>query len=100
MDTGFNRLGVTLQEEIDLQFPDIKLRIEITTDANGVGNAVGRTKLFEMAILAGDIAVEAQRLGFEEFFADSGKALICGYLRLCNRNKAIVQSRLTQDFSD
>ena len=33
MDTGFNRLGVTLQEEIDLPFPDIKLRIAITTDA-------------------------------------------------------------------
>lgn len=33
MDTGFNRLGVTLQEEIDLPFPDIKLRIEATTDA-------------------------------------------------------------------
>lgn len=34
MDTGFNRLGVTLQEEIDLPFPDIKLRIEATTDAS------------------------------------------------------------------
>ena len=33
MDTGFNRLGVTLQEEIDLPFPDIRLRIEATTDA-------------------------------------------------------------------
>jgi len=34
MDTGFNRLGVTLQEEIDLPFSDIKLRIEATTDAS------------------------------------------------------------------
>jgi len=34
MDTGFNRLGVTLQEEIDVPFLDIKLRIEATTDAS------------------------------------------------------------------
>jgi uncharacterized OsmC-like protein len=34
IDAGFNRLGVTLQEEIDLPFPDIKLRIEVTTDAS------------------------------------------------------------------
>jgi len=33
MDIRFNRLGVTLEEEIDLPFPDIKLRIEATTDA-------------------------------------------------------------------
>jgi uncharacterized OsmC-like protein len=33
MDIQFNRLGVTLQEEIDLPFTDIKLRIEATTDA-------------------------------------------------------------------
>ena len=33
LDAGFNRLGVTLQEEVDLPFPDIKLRIEATTDA-------------------------------------------------------------------
>jgi uncharacterized OsmC-like protein len=33
MDTGFNRLGVTLQEEIELPFTDIRLRIEATTDA-------------------------------------------------------------------
>ncbi|MCZ6560568.1 MAG: OsmC family protein [Gammaproteobacteria bacterium] len=34
LDAGFNRLGVTLQEEVDLPFPDIKLRIEISTDAS------------------------------------------------------------------
>jgi len=34
LDAGFNRLGVTLQEEIDLPFPDIKLRIELDTDAS------------------------------------------------------------------
>ena len=34
VDAGFNRLGVTLQEEVDLPFPDIKLRIEATTDAS------------------------------------------------------------------
>jgi putative redox protein len=34
LDAGFNRLGVTLQEEVDLPFPDIKLRIEINTDAS------------------------------------------------------------------
>lgn len=34
LDAGFNRLGVTLQEEIDLPFPDIKLCIKITTDAS------------------------------------------------------------------
>ncbi len=33
LDAGFNRLGVTLQEEVDLPFPDINLSIEITTDA-------------------------------------------------------------------
>jgi uncharacterized OsmC-like protein len=33
LDAGFNRLGVTLQEEVDLPFPDIKLRIEASTDA-------------------------------------------------------------------
>ncbi len=33
MDIGFNRLGVILQEEVDLPFPDIQLRIEATTDA-------------------------------------------------------------------
>ncbi len=33
MDIGFNRLGVTLQEEIDVPFTGIKLRIEATTDA-------------------------------------------------------------------
>jgi uncharacterized OsmC-like protein len=33
-EAGFNRLGVTLQEEVDLPFPDIKLRIEATTDAS------------------------------------------------------------------
>ncbi len=33
LDAGFNRLGVTLQEEIDLPFPDIKLSIEVTTTA-------------------------------------------------------------------
>ena len=33
LDAGFNRLGVTLQEEVDLPFPDIKLRIEAITDA-------------------------------------------------------------------
>ncbi len=33
MDIRFNRLGVTLEEEIDLPFTDIKLRIEATTDA-------------------------------------------------------------------
>lgn len=33
LDAGFNRLGVTLQEEVDLPFPDIKLRIEAGTDA-------------------------------------------------------------------
>jgi len=33
MDIAFNRLGATLQEEIDLPFPEIKLRIEATTDA-------------------------------------------------------------------
>ena len=34
MDIEFNRLGVTLQEEVDLPFLDIKLRIEATTDAS------------------------------------------------------------------
>lgn len=33
LDAGFNRLGVMLQEEVDLPFPDIKLRIEAITDA-------------------------------------------------------------------
>ena len=29
----FDRRGVTLQEEIDLPFPEIKLRIKMTADA-------------------------------------------------------------------
>lgn len=33
VDASFNRLGVTLQEEIDLPFAEIQLRIEVTTDA-------------------------------------------------------------------
>ena len=33
LNAGFNRLGVMLQEEVDLPFPDIKLRIEAITDA-------------------------------------------------------------------
>ncbi len=34
LDAGFNRLGVTLQEEIELPFPDIQLNISATTDAS------------------------------------------------------------------
>ncbi len=34
LDAGFNRLGVTLQEEVDLPFPDIKLSIDVKTDAS------------------------------------------------------------------
>ena len=34
IDASFNRLGVTLQEEIDLPFADIQLRIEVSTDAS------------------------------------------------------------------
>lgn len=34
LDAGFNRLGVTLQEEVDLPFPDINLRIATSTDAS------------------------------------------------------------------
>lgn len=40
LDAGFNRLGVTLQEEIDLPFPDIKLRIEVTTEATAEQMAI------------------------------------------------------------
>ena len=34
VDAAFNRLGVTLQEEVELPFPDIRLRIEVTTAAS------------------------------------------------------------------
>jgi uncharacterized OsmC-like protein len=34
MEISFNRLGVTLQEEVDVPFTDIKLQIEATTDAS------------------------------------------------------------------
>lgn len=34
MDASFNRLGVTLQEEIDVPFPEIKMTINITTPAS------------------------------------------------------------------
>lgn len=34
VDAGFNRLGVKLEEDVELPFPDIKLRIEITSSAN------------------------------------------------------------------
>ena len=45
LDAGFNRLGVTLQEEIDLPFPDMKLRIEVTTDASQEQMAILRRDL-------------------------------------------------------
>lgn len=32
-DTEFNRLGVTLQEEVDVPFPSMNLTIEITTSS-------------------------------------------------------------------
>ncbi len=34
LDAGFNRHGVMLKEEVDLPFPDMKLTIEVTTDAS------------------------------------------------------------------
>ncbi len=34
MDASFNRLGVTLQEEIDVPFQEIRMTINITTPAN------------------------------------------------------------------
>ena len=34
LDAGFNRLGVTLQEEVELPFPDLKLTIKATTNAS------------------------------------------------------------------
>lgn len=34
MDAAFNRLGVTLQEEVDVPFPEIKMTINITTPAS------------------------------------------------------------------
>ena len=34
MDVAFNRLGVTLQEEIDVPFEEIKMTIHITTPSN------------------------------------------------------------------
>ena len=33
VDASFDRRGVTLQEEVDLPYPEIKLRIELTTPA-------------------------------------------------------------------
>lgn len=34
LDAGFNRLGVMLAEEVDLPFEDMKMTIEVTTDAS------------------------------------------------------------------
>lgn len=34
LDAGFNRHGVMLKEEVDLPFEDMKLTIEVTTDAS------------------------------------------------------------------
>ena len=34
LDAAFNRLGVTLQEEVDVPFPEILLTINITTPAS------------------------------------------------------------------
>lgn len=34
MEATFNRLGVTLQEEVDVPFPEIKMTISITTPAS------------------------------------------------------------------
>jgi len=34
LDAGFERFGVMLTEEVNLPFPDMKLTIEVTTDAS------------------------------------------------------------------
>ena len=34
MEASFNRLGVTLQEEVDVPFPEIKMTINITTPSS------------------------------------------------------------------
>ena len=47
VDAGFVRFGVMLQEEVDLPFPDMKLTIEVTTDASDG----------EMATLAKELAM-------------------------------------------
>ena len=47
VDAGFVRFGVMLQEEVDLPFPDMKLTIEVTTDASDE----------EMATLAKELAM-------------------------------------------
>ena len=47
VDAGFVRFGVMLQEEVDLPFPDMKLMIEVTTDASDE----------EMATLAKELAM-------------------------------------------
>ncbi|MDH3747284.1 MAG: OsmC family protein [Gammaproteobacteria bacterium] len=47
LDAGFNRHGVMLKEEVDLPFEDMKLMIEVTTDASDE----------EMDILAKELAM-------------------------------------------
>ena len=47
LDAGFIRHGVMLQKEVDLPFPDMKLTIEVTTDASDE----------EMATLAKELAM-------------------------------------------
>ncbi len=47
LDAGFNRHGVMLLEEVDLPFPDMKLTIEVTTDASDE----------EMALVAKELAM-------------------------------------------
>jgi len=47
LDAGFHRLGVMLQEEVDLPFEDMTLTIDVTTDASDE----------EMALLAKELAM-------------------------------------------
>ena len=47
LDAGFNRHGVMLKEEVDLPFEDMKLTIEVTTDASDE----------EMELLAKELAM-------------------------------------------
>ena len=65
LDAGFNRLGVTLQEEIELPFPDIKLRIEITSDAADDKMAILQRDLPRFCPIAKMIAQAGTRIETE-----------------------------------
>jgi uncharacterized OsmC-like protein len=68
MDVEFNRLGVTLQEEVELPFPAIALRIEATTDSSDEKLEILKRDLPRYCPIAKMIAAAGTRLETEWVF--------------------------------